>query len=76
MSVSFRGIEDLYQALEMRPQQMEIPLERHLGEECLQGEEGHLEEVLQEAVWDAELLQGSWPKCLNSPHHQLCQSCP
>ena len=75
MSVSFRGIEDLCQALEMRPQQMEIPLERHQGEECLQGEEGHLEEELLEEVWDEELPQGSWPKCPNSPHH-LFQSSP
>ena len=75
MSVSFRGIEDLCQALEMRPQQMEIPLEQHQGEECLLGEEGHLEEELLEAVWDAELPQGSWPKCPNSPHHPF-QSSP
>ena len=73
MSMSFRGIEGLCQALAMRPLQMEIPLERHLGEECLQGGEGHPEEAPQEVEWDAVPLQDSWLKCPNSRHPQ-CQS--
>ena len=42
----------------MHPQRV-IPLEHLQGEECLQLEEGHQGEGLQEVEWAADLPQGS-----------------